>query len=116
MSTHTPASRLSSPDDASPGIEVIRSGQPDERLAALEIRRRVFGEEQGVADLRVADSDDAPQPDRPGSFPPNRRWQRPTPAGLHRPPDPRSSPKVARHWWPGLPRSPRPGDWVLAAW
>ena len=32
---------------------------PDERLAAFEIRRQVFAEEQGVADLRVADSDDA---------------------------------------------------------
>jgi predicted GNAT family N-acyltransferase len=31
----------------------------EDRLAALEIRRRVFAEEQGVTDLRVADSDDA---------------------------------------------------------
>jgi predicted GNAT family N-acyltransferase len=38
---------------------VVPAVSPDERLAALEIRRRVFAEEQGVADLRVADSDDA---------------------------------------------------------
>jgi predicted GNAT family N-acyltransferase len=38
---------------------VVSAVSPDERLAALEIRRRVFAEEQGVADLRVADSDDA---------------------------------------------------------
>jgi predicted GNAT family N-acyltransferase len=38
---------------------VIPAVSPDERLAAFEIRRRVFSEEQGVADLRVADSDDA---------------------------------------------------------
>ena len=42
-------------DHVSPWIEVIPAVSPDERLAALEIRRRVFAEEQGVADLRVAD-------------------------------------------------------------
>ncbi len=59
MSTHTPASHLSSPDHISPWIEVVPAVSPDERLAALEIRRQVFAEEQGVADLRVGDSDDA---------------------------------------------------------
>ena len=63
MSIHTPASRVHQPqpsrDGASPWIEVVAAVRPDERLAALEIRRRVFAEEQGVADLRVADSDDA---------------------------------------------------------
>ena len=43
---------------------------PDERLAALEIRRRVFSEEQGVADLRVADSDDARSLIALATFPP----------------------------------------------
>ncbi len=43
---------------------------PDERLAALEIRRRVFAEEQGVADLRVADSDDARSVIALATFPP----------------------------------------------
>jgi predicted GNAT family N-acyltransferase len=38
---------------------VVSAVSSEERLAALEIRRRVFSEEQGVADLRVADSDDA---------------------------------------------------------
>ncbi|MBW3633182.1 MAG: GNAT family N-acetyltransferase [Chloroflexi bacterium] len=42
----------------SPRIEVVRVASPQELLAALEIRRRVFAEEQGVADLRVADPDD----------------------------------------------------------
>ena len=51
--------RQRSADDISPSIEVIPAVSPEERLAALEIRRRVFAEEQGVADLRVADSDDA---------------------------------------------------------
>ena len=59
MSTHTPASRIPPASSASPWIEVISAVTPDERLAALEIRRRVFAEEQGVADLHVADSDDA---------------------------------------------------------
>ena len=59
MSTHAPASRVSPRAHDSPGIEVVPAVSPEERLAALEIRRQVFSEEQGVADLRVADSDDA---------------------------------------------------------
>ena len=59
MSIHTPASRLPPYDHGSPWIEVVAAVSPDDRLAALEIRRRVFAEEQGVAELRVADSDDA---------------------------------------------------------
>src|SRR5262249_37014784 len=43
----------------SSGIEVIEAIEPDDRLAVLDIRRRVFGEEQHVADLRVADADDS---------------------------------------------------------
>jgi predicted GNAT family N-acyltransferase len=49
---------------------VIRAVSPDERLAAFEIRRQVFAEEQGVADLRVADSDDARSLIALASFPP----------------------------------------------
>lgn len=45
--------------DASSGVEVIEAVEPDDRFAVLEIRRRVFGEEQHVADLRVADADDS---------------------------------------------------------
>lgn len=59
MSTHTPAFRVPPRERVSPWIEVGPAITPEERLAALEIRRRVFAEEQGVADLRVADSDDA---------------------------------------------------------
>jgi predicted GNAT family N-acyltransferase len=44
---------------ASADIEVIEAIEPDDRLAVLDIRRRVFGEEQHVADLRVADADDS---------------------------------------------------------
>jgi predicted GNAT family N-acyltransferase len=47
-------------DDASlPRFTVIQAVAPVDRQAALEIRRRVFAEEQGVADLRVSDPDDA---------------------------------------------------------
>jgi predicted GNAT family N-acyltransferase len=79
VSTQTPASRLSSPDYVSPWIEVVAAVSPDERLAALEIRRRVFSEEQGVADLRVADSDDARSVIALATFPPTvagsgQRW------------------------------------------
>jgi len=49
---------------------VVAAVSPDERLAALEIRRRVFSEEQGVADLRVADSDDARSVIALATFPP----------------------------------------------
>jgi predicted GNAT family N-acyltransferase len=70
VSTHTPASRLSSAGRVSPWIEVVPAVSPDERLAALEIRRRVFAEEQGVADLRVADSDDARSLIALATFPP----------------------------------------------
>jgi len=59
VSIHTPASHLPPPDQRSHQIEVLSAVGPDDRLAALEIRRRVFAEEQGVADLRVADPDDA---------------------------------------------------------
>jgi predicted GNAT family N-acyltransferase len=70
VSTHTSASRLSSPDFVSPWVEVVAAVSSDERLAALEIRRRVFSEEQGVADLRVADSDDARSVIALATFPP----------------------------------------------
>ena len=70
MSTRTPASRISSPDRPAPWIEVIPAVSPNERLVALEIRRRVFSEEQGVADLRVADSDDARSLIALATFPP----------------------------------------------
>jgi predicted GNAT family N-acyltransferase len=40
-------------------IDVFAVESETERTAALEIRRRVFAEEQHVADLRVADPDDA---------------------------------------------------------
>jgi predicted GNAT family N-acyltransferase len=50
---------------------VIRAVSPDERLAAFEIRRQVFAEEQGVADLRVADSDDARSLIALATFPPS---------------------------------------------
>ena len=59
MSTHSPASRLSTTAGIPSWIEVIPAVSPEARLAAFDIRRRVFSEEQGVADLRVADSDDA---------------------------------------------------------
>jgi predicted GNAT family N-acyltransferase len=45
--------------DAPSDIEVIEATEPDDRFAVLDIRRRVFGEEQHVADLRVADADDS---------------------------------------------------------
>ncbi len=51
-----PASRL--PPVSSEGIEVVRVVTPADRLAAFDIRRRVFAEEQDVADLRVSDPDD----------------------------------------------------------
>src|SRR5688572_28649121 len=74
MSTHTPDSRVHHPqgsrDHLSPWIEVISAVSPDERLAAFEIRRRVFSEEQGVPDLRVADSDDARSLIALATFPP----------------------------------------------
>jgi len=70
VSTHTPASRLSSPGRVAPWIEVVPAVSPEERLAALEIRRRVFAEEQGVADLRVGDSDDARSLIALATFPP----------------------------------------------
>ncbi len=50
------AARL--PPFGSLGIEVVRVVTPADRLAAFEIRRRVFAEEQDVADLRVSDQDD----------------------------------------------------------
>jgi len=70
MSTHIPAFRLLPREGVSPWIEVIPAVTPDERLAALEIRRRVFAEEQGVADLRVSDSDDARSLIALATFPP----------------------------------------------
>ena len=74
MSTRTSDSRVRWPQGArdlvSPWIEVIPAVSPDERLAALEIRRRVFAEEQGVADLRVADSDDESSLIALATFPP----------------------------------------------
>ena len=71
MSTHTCASRVTPRDSVSPWIEVVPAVSPEERLAALEIRRRVFSEEQGVADLRVADSDDARSLIALATFPPS---------------------------------------------
>lgn len=59
MSIHTRASRLPPPDHVSPQIKVVSAVGPEDRLAALEIRRRVFAQEQNAADLRVADPDDA---------------------------------------------------------
>ena len=74
MSVHTPASRVHQPqpsrDGGSSWIEVVPAVRPDERLAALEIRRQVFAEEQRVADLRVADSDDARSLIAIATFPP----------------------------------------------
>ena len=70
MRTHTSAPRLPLHDHVSPWIEVAPAVSPDDRLAALEIRRRVFSEEQGVADLRVADSDDARSLIALATFPP----------------------------------------------
>ena len=70
MRIHTPASRLPLQEHVSPWIEVVPAVSPDDRLAALEIRRRVFAEEQGVADLRVADSDDARSLIALATFPP----------------------------------------------
>jgi len=58
MSTETHESQLATQDRNSPLIEVVRVTSPEDRHAALEIRRRVFAQEQGVADLRVADPDD----------------------------------------------------------
>ena len=72
MSTHIPAVRIPPREGVSPWIEVIPAVTPDERLAALEIRRRVFAEEQGVADLRVSDSDDARSLIALATFPPAR--------------------------------------------
>jgi ElaA protein len=45
-------------DVAPTWIEVVRAVNPADRMAALEIRRRVFADEQHVSDLRVADPDD----------------------------------------------------------
>lgn len=42
-----------------PQIEVVRAGSVTDHAAVLEIRRQVFSREQGVADLRVSDPDDA---------------------------------------------------------
>ncbi|HLL51416.1 MAG TPA: GNAT family N-acetyltransferase, partial [Thermomicrobiales bacterium] len=58
MSTETHDAHIETHLLESPRIDVVRVASPGERLAALEIRRRVFAEEQGVADLRVADPDD----------------------------------------------------------
>jgi ElaA protein len=50
------AFRLASPD--STGIDVVRAVAPADRQAALEIRRRVFADEQDVPELSVSDADD----------------------------------------------------------
>lgn len=42
-----------------PWLEVTRVQSAEDEDAAFEIRRRVFSEEQNVADLRVSDPDDA---------------------------------------------------------
>lgn len=41
-----------------PLVDVVRATSPRELSAALEIRRRVFAEEQFASDLRIADPDD----------------------------------------------------------
>lgn len=51
------ASRL--PPQATTGIDIVRVVNPADRQAALEIRRRVFADEQDVPDLSVSDADDA---------------------------------------------------------
>jgi predicted GNAT family N-acyltransferase len=58
MSAGTHDAQLTTHLRDSTWIEVVRAASAEERFAALEIRRRVFAEEQGVADLRVADPDD----------------------------------------------------------
>ncbi len=58
MTTRTNDAQLATEHGDSSRIEVVRVVSAEERQAALEIRRRVFAEEQGVADLRVADPDD----------------------------------------------------------
>lgn len=40
-------------------IEVTRVVHPIDHMAALDIRRRVFAEEQGAPDIAVSDADDA---------------------------------------------------------
>jgi predicted GNAT family N-acyltransferase len=46
-------------DSVHPQIEVVRAVSVTHHAAVLEIRRQVFSREQGVADLRVSDPDDA---------------------------------------------------------
>ncbi|MGH2615320.1 MAG: GNAT family N-acetyltransferase [Thermomicrobiales bacterium] len=58
MTAPTHDSRRTTHDFAPQHIEVVRAVTPADRLAVFEIRRRVFAEEQDVADLRVADPDD----------------------------------------------------------
>jgi predicted GNAT family N-acyltransferase len=50
---------VTAPDALRPQIEVVRAVSVTDQAAMLEIRRRVFAKEQGVADLRVSDPDDA---------------------------------------------------------
>jgi predicted GNAT family N-acyltransferase len=59
MTVTTHDSRPPTADAHPPWIEVVRAESPADRAAVLEIRRRVFADEQGVADLRVSDPDDA---------------------------------------------------------
>jgi predicted GNAT family N-acyltransferase len=100
VSTHSPPSHLSRPDHVSPWIEVIPAVSAEDRLAALEIRRRVFAEEQGVADLRVADFDDARSLIALATLPPAVAG-----AGQRRPAATRP-----------LPPPPPKGGWALVAW
>ncbi len=65
MTAPTQRSRFSSFDfrradceSTSSRIEVSTADSQADRLAAFEIRHRVFAQEQGAADLRVADADD----------------------------------------------------------
>jgi predicted GNAT family N-acyltransferase len=44
---------------APPRLEITRVQSAEDEAAAFEIRRRVFADEQNVADLRVSDPDDA---------------------------------------------------------
>jgi predicted GNAT family N-acyltransferase len=50
---------VTAPNAVRPQIEVVRAISVADHAAMLEIRRRVFAREQGVADLRVSDPDDA---------------------------------------------------------
>ena len=58
MSVATAGTQLFTGAPVRPTIDVVRVSSPAELAAALEIRRRVFAEEQDASDLRIADPDD----------------------------------------------------------